>query len=162
MNYHANEILRAYEELCRAGTATLRAASEVGKRVAAARGEIPDDEFDQFCADYLPFDSRKAIQLEAVSIKYEQMDLLEDLAPGQFLQVMGARADEGEGRAIAGVELKWAKYIQPLNRFYVWLAGRKREVGPPSRWPSVHRKYVKEKLRPAVDLYHELNAALEQ
>lgn len=155
---HASGIADAYAELCRAGMAALDKANELGRKVKAAKEDVEAEKWDEWCGDYLPFDSRFANRSVAVHEKCEQLALDfggDTLEIGSAMKLLGTTPQE-EGRAVAGAELKWAKYVQPLNRLYQWAADRKRQA-PVDQWPDFYKRSIRDKLRPAVELYEELS-----
>ena len=110
---------------------------------------IEADSAPGFDFDALPFDERQAQRYRTI------YDRREELSQSLMLEILSLPALREKTAAIAGPEIKWVKWANPLNTLCQWVRKREAEM-PVEQWPDLQRQLLKAQLRTVVELYDRL------
>jgi len=102
-----------------------------------------------FDFDALPFDERQAHRYRTI---YHRRGELHHQLMFEMLCLPEVRAKLA---AIAGPEIKWVKWANPLNTLCQWVRKREAEM-PVEQWPDLQKHLLKAQLRTVVELYDRL------
>ena len=139
------------EEICELHDRITQATQDVFADAIALGGKLNEaDDCPGFDFGALPFDERQCTRYRNV---YARRD---ELSQAVMAEILSLPAPREKPDAVKGPELKWAKFTGPINTLNQWVRKRRAEM-PVSDWPPIYRKMLRDRLKPLVELYEEIN-----